>query len=81
MHCYTEKKILQHFYQEIRHVLSQIGLIPIEAEGLLFDPLFHYAVMTDNIEGVKKSMITEEVQKGYLRGEKLVRPARVKVNK
>lgn len=81
MHCYTEKKILQHFYQEIRHVLSQIGLIPIEAEGLLFDPLFHYAVMTDNIEGVKKSMVTEEVQKGYLRGEKLVRPARVKVNK
>ncbi len=61
--------------------MSQIGLIPIEAEGLPFDPLFYYAVMTDNIEGVKKSMITEEVQKGYLRGEKLVRPARVKVNK
>lgn len=81
MHCHSEKRILQHFYQEIRHILSQMGLIPVEAEGLPFDPHFHHAVMTDNIEGVEKYMITEEVQKGYLRGEKLVRPARVKVNK
>lgn len=81
MHCHPEKRILQHFYQEIRHILSQMGLIPVEAEGLPFDPHFHHAVMTDNIEGVEKYMITEEVQKGYLRGEKLVRPARVKVNK
>jgi len=47
--------------------------------GEKFDPLRHEAL--ESIEGGESGMIAEEMQKGYLVGEEVLRPAKVKVYK
>ena len=51
---------------------------PIDEE---FDPNYHMAVMTDNIEEKEDNIVLEVMQKGYMLKDKIIRPAMVKVNK
>ncbi len=51
----------------------------MKSVGEKFDPLKHEAV--ESIEGGESGMIAEEMQKGYLIGEEVLRPAKVKVYK
>lgn len=77
--CFAGRSVLLPFYTIIRDNLFRLNLIPVEAEGVRFDPYVHHAMAAERVEGVEEDMITEEIQKGYFRGEKLFRPARVKV--
>ena len=75
---YTGVKMV---YKQLDEILVSEGLKAIPAEGELFDPNLHHAVMTESDEAKDDNVITEQLQRGYMYKEKVLRPAMVKVNK
>jgi molecular chaperone GrpE len=61
--------------------LQSEGLQAMEATGTLFNPDFHQAVMQTESADYADGEIVEELQKGYILKDKVIRPAMVKVNK
>lgn len=59
--------------------LYKMGLEPIGVEGEPFDPNVHNAVMREDADGVEEETVTAVFQKGYKLGDKVLRPAMVKV--
>lgn len=66
-------------YKQLMQVLEGMGVTPIEASGLEFDPNLHNAVMHVDDESVGESIIVEEFQKGYKYKENVLRYSMVKV--
>jgi molecular chaperone GrpE len=62
--------------RKLRASLEAQGLKPIEAVGEPFDPNFHEAVRQDK---GKEGIVIEEMQKGYMLNDKLLRPSKVVV--
>ena len=60
-------------------VLGKLGITEIEADGAEFDPTWHNAVMHVEDESVGENVIVEVLQKGYRKGDRVVRYAMVKV--
>lgn len=60
-------------------VLASMGIAEIEAQGKPFDPNLHNAVMHIEDEQYGESEVVEVLQKGYIRGDKVLRFAMVKV--
>ncbi len=60
--------------------LEKYGVKAIDGANKAFDPTYHQAVMTENVEGVEPGMVIEVLQKGYLLKDKVIRPAMVKVS-
>jgi len=69
--------ILAHLYDMVK----EYGVKPIEAEGKLFDPNFHEALMQVEDNTKPEHTIVEELQKGYLLNDRVIRTAKVKVSK
>ena len=69
--------ILAHLYE----MLKNHGVKPIEAEGKLFDPNFHEALMQVENKELPEHTIMEVLQKGYLIHGRVLRTAKVKVSK
>lgn len=69
--------ILAHLYE----MLKEYGVRPIDAEGKLFDPHLHEALMQVENKDVPEHTIVEELQKGYLLNDRVIRTAKVKVSK
>jgi molecular chaperone GrpE len=67
--------------RQLLEILRKRGVQPIEALGTDFDPHFHQAVAYDTIEGHRDGEVIEEFARGYMLGERLLRPAMVKVAK
>ena len=69
----------------IKHKLDAIleseGVKPIETDGQSFDPLYHEAVTYEEVPGHDDGQIIGEVQRGYIFGERVLRPALVRVAK
>lgn len=61
--------------------MAEAGLEPVESEGVKFQPEMHEAVETAEVDPRLDGMVLSTLQKGYRVGEKLVRPARVKVGR
>ncbi len=59
--------------------LEKLGLTEIPAQGEPFDPEVHHAVMREDADGVEPDTVTEVFQKGYRFGDRVVRPAMVRV--
>ena len=59
--------------------LYKMGLEPVGAEGEPFDPNVHNAVMREDADGVETDTVTAVFQKGYKLGDRVLRPAMVKV--
>ena len=59
--------------------LEKLGLSEISALGEPFDPEVHHAVMREDADGVEPDTVTEVFQKGYRFGDRVVRPAMVRV--
>ena len=57
------------------------GVKPIEAVGADFDPRFHEAVVHEASADHRDGEVMEELRRGYMLGERLLRPAMVKVAK
>jgi len=73
-------KGLDMTFRQLDQVLSQEGLKPIEAVGEPFNPEFHQAIMQVESEEHEEGIVVEEVQKGYMLKDKVIRPAMVKVS-
>lgn len=68
--------------KSFKDVLSRHGVTEINSEiGTIFDPAVHEAIMMDSTAEYENNAITLCVQKGYLLNDRVIRPAKVKVNK
>ncbi len=65
----------------LHDILAQEGVQPIESLGETFDPSRHEAVETTNDHTRMPNEVTYEYRKGYTLGDRLLRPARVEVNR
>lgn len=61
-------------------VLSKLGITRIETVGQPFNPDLHEAISYDDGEG-ETEVVVEELQPGYIQGERVLRHAMVKVGK
>lgn len=82
----SESEEFRHFlqgveliYKQLSGVLEGLGLQPIAALGHRFDPHVHEAVVTEQTEEYEPDTVIQELVPGYRLGEKLLRPAIVKV--
>lgn len=66
-------------YKQLSDVLESLGLQPVAALGQPFDPHVHEAVITEQTEDYEPDTVIQELVRGYRLGEKLLRPAIVKV--
>lgn len=75
------KKGVQLIYSKLNDMLRRQGVKPIEAVGKDFDPNFHMAVATEESASHRDGEVISEMRRGYLKGDRLLRPAMVKVAK
>lgn len=68
-------------YRKLQTILEQQGVVPIEAEpGTPFDPTYHQAVTHEPHDTYEAGTVIGEFQKGYKLGDRIVRPALVRVS-
>lgn len=75
----TIHKSYQSVYKQLVDCLKRIGVAPMRAEGKEFDPNLHEAVMRQPTHDFPEGTVMEELQRGYLLGERVLRHALVKV--
>lgn len=73
-------KGIQMILRQLETVLTNEGLTAMEAVGQPFNPEFHQAIMQVESEEHEEGIVVEEVQKGYMLKDKVLRPAMVKVS-
>jgi molecular chaperone GrpE len=67
--------------RKLGNILDCEGLTVIVADGKQFDPNFHEAISHEESDGHKSGEIIEVVQQGYMLGDRVIRPALVRVAK
>ncbi|XP_022967837.1 uncharacterized protein LOC111467228 [Cucurbita maxima] len=78
-----EEKINQSYqsiYKQFNEILGSLGVVPVETIGKHFDPLLHEAIMREDSTEFEEGIILDEFRKGFLLGERLLRPSMVKVS-
>ena len=70
---------IQLVERKLRTVLESEGVTPIEAEGQPFDPNLHEAVVHQETTEYPDNYVMDEVQRGYRLGDRVLRPALVRV--
>ncbi|MFD1171512.1 nucleotide exchange factor GrpE [Oceanobacillus picturae] len=68
-------------YRQLKDALKSAGVEEIETTGKEFDPNLHHAVMQIEDAELEANTVVEELQKGYMLKDRVIRPAMVKVNK
>jgi molecular chaperone GrpE len=66
-------------YKQLNGVLEALGVKPIVAVGEQFNPHVHEAVVTEATDDYEPDTVMQEIVTGYRIGDKLIRPALVKV--
>ena len=74
-------KAVKMIYDQFLTILKNYGIEQITSVGGKFDPACHEAMMNRTEPDKEDCAILDEFQKGYRLGEKVLRPARVIVNK
>jgi molecular chaperone GrpE len=72
---------LEIIHRALMDMLRKRGVTPIEAVGTRFDPQVHQAVSYEEAPNSADGEVMEEFRRGYRLGDRLVRPAMVKVAK
>ncbi len=72
---------MRKVYKQLMDELDKIGVKPIEAVGQEFNPEFHNAVMQVDSEEFDSGMVAQEMQKGYMYNDSVVRHSMVGVAK
>jgi molecular chaperone GrpE len=75
------RKGVKIVYDQMLSILKSHGIEQISSIGQKFDPSCHQAIMQETDAGKEDGIILKELVKGYRLGEKVIRPARVVVNK
>jgi molecular chaperone GrpE len=65
--------------RQMQDFLTKEGVTPIDATGQPFDPNYHNAVLRHETTEYPENTVVEELQKGYTRGDRVLRPSMVKV--
>ncbi|RPJ28878.1 MAG: nucleotide exchange factor GrpE [Chloroflexi bacterium] len=65
--------------RKLQNILENEGLKKIEALGTEFDPNFHEAISHEPADGTESGHVIGVVQNGYMLGERVIRPALVRV--
>jgi molecular chaperone GrpE len=73
------KSGVELIHRALVDLVRKRGVTPIQAVGADFDPHIHQAVAYDAVEGAREGEVVEELRKGYMLGERMLRPALVKV--
>lgn len=73
-------KGVEMIFRQLNQSLEGEGLKVMEAVGQPFNPEFHQAIMQVESDQYEEGIVVEEVQKGYMLKEKVIRPAMVKVS-
>ncbi len=75
----TIHKSYQGVYKDLVDRLKKIGVSPMRSEGKEFDPTLHEAVMREPTHQHAEGIVMEELVRGYMLGERVLRHAMVKV--
>ena len=75
------RKGVELIHRQLLDILRKRGVRAIEALGADFDPHYHQAIAHEPAEGKRDGEVIEEFGRGYMLGDKLIRPAIVKVAK
>jgi len=70
---------IELIYRKLQAILEAEGVKRIEAEGQVFDPNLHEAISQEPAEGQESGRVIAVVQNGYMLGERVIRPAIVRV--
>ena len=70
---------IELIHRQLQELLAKRGVVPIEALGADFDPHFHEAVTTETHPDRREGEVVDELVRGYTLGDRLLRPAMVKV--
>jgi len=71
---------IQGIRRQLNDLLEREGVEPIVSVGQTFDPNLHNAVLRDEYSDEPENTITEELQRGYFHGGRVLRAAMVKVS-
>lgn len=71
---------MKMIYNQLNEALNTEEITVMETVGETFDPTKHEAVMQVESEEFESNVVVEELQKGYMLKDKVLRPAMVKVN-
>jgi len=70
---------IELIYRKLMTAFEADGVKPIETEGATFDPSLHEALSQEDHPDLESGQIIGTVQTGYMLGERVLRPARVRV--
>lgn len=70
---------IELIYRKFKSILESEGITPMEAEGQLFDPNLHEAITSEESDEHESGQIIEVLQQGYMLGDRVLRPAMVRV--
>ena len=70
---------IELIYRKMLASLESEGILPMDAEGMPFDPTLHEAIMSEESDQHESGQIIEVLQQGYMFGDKVLRPAVVRV--
>jgi len=75
------RKGVELIHAKLHDLLKRQGVRPIQSLGADFDPNLHQAVVSESSPSHREGEIIGELSKGYMMGDRLLRPAMVKVAK
>jgi molecular chaperone GrpE len=73
------RKGVELIHRQMLDLLRRRGVTPLEVTGADFDPRFHQSVASDVSDAHREGEIIEELRRGYMLGDRLLRAAMVKV--
>ena len=72
---------IELIYRKLQKILETYEVTEIKAQGQPFDPNLHEALTSEESDEYESGQVIEVLQKGYLIGDRVLRPARVRVAK
>lgn len=67
-------------FNQLKDIIGKIGVVEIDALGSEFDPNFHQAIKQEHSDEYPENTVCQVFQKGYMLGDRLIRPAMVVVS-
>ena len=75
------RKGVELVYAQFHELFKEKGVQPIETKGKKFDPHLHVALLQGYDPSKEEGSILEELQRGYLLGDKVLQHSKITVNK
>ncbi|MEW6406519.1 MAG: nucleotide exchange factor GrpE [Chloroflexota bacterium] len=70
---------IELIYRKMLKILEADGITPIHAEGEIFDPTLHEAIVKTESDEHESEQVIEVLERGYMIGDRVLRPAKVRI--